>query len=132
MRIDTRYGKAVAQVLTVSSRVEYQYRFGCVETLSASELAREWMGVMLRPESKLLRLRTRFNNNAVVMAENKALKDLTQVSSQTSTFRDRVSLLLFEFSIGSHSFIVKTNQSNFGFSFLGLSPVGFPPRRTAR
>jgi len=64
------------QFYTIDSKVENQARFGA-ETVTKSELAKQWIATMLRPNSKLSRLRVNVSKGDVLMAENKTLKDLT-------------------------------------------------------
>ena len=64
------------QFYTIDSKVENQAKFGA-ETVTKSELAKQWIATMLRPNSKLSRLRVNVSKADVLMAENKTLKDLT-------------------------------------------------------
>ena len=56
---------------------EYQSEFGA-EAVTQSELAREWISAMVRPGSKLMRVRVDAVTSAVKAIENKTLQQLTK------------------------------------------------------
>ena len=64
------------QLYTVDCKLENQPEHG-VEQISKSQLAREWIGTLVRPESKLARMRASSLNGSVLMTETKSLKELT-------------------------------------------------------
>ena len=66
----------IPQLYTVDCKLENQARFGA-EQVSQSELAKQWIATMLRPNSKLARLRVNSSDSSVLMTEIKSLKDLT-------------------------------------------------------
>ena len=66
----------IPQFYTVDCKLENQATFGA-EQVSQSELAKQWIATMLRPNSKLARLRVNSSDASVLMAEIKSLKDLT-------------------------------------------------------
>ena len=66
----------VHQLYTVDCKLENQPENG-VEQISKSQLAREWIGTLVRPESKLARMRACSLNGSVLMTETKSLKELT-------------------------------------------------------
>ena len=66
----------VHQLYTVDCKLENQPEHG-VEQISKSQLAREWIGTLVRPESKLARMRACSLNGSVLMTETKSLKELT-------------------------------------------------------
>ena len=72
-----RVGKTTSQRFTLSCKPEYQPHFGC-ETLTQSELAKDWMSTLLRPGSVLARTRVNSENHRVVCVEQKTLKRLTK------------------------------------------------------
>ena len=67
----------IEQLYTVDCKLENQVRFGA-EMVSQSELAKQWMATMLRPKSKLARLRASSSNGSILMTEIKSLKELTK------------------------------------------------------
>ena len=66
----------VHQLYTVDCKLENQPEHG-VEQISKSQLAREWIGTLVRPESRLARMRASSINGSVLMTETKSLKELT-------------------------------------------------------
>ena len=64
------------QYYTIDCKVENQVKFGA-EIMTKAEIAKQWIATMLRPNSKLARLRVNAANADVLMVENKTLKDLT-------------------------------------------------------
>ena len=56
---------------------EYQSEFGA-EAVTQSELAREWISAMVRPGSKLMRVRVDAVTSAVKAIEHKTLQQLTK------------------------------------------------------
>ena len=69
------------QYYTIDCKVENQVEFGG-EIVSKAELAKQWIATLLRPNSRLARLRVNVANQEVLMAENKSLKDLTKDGSK--------------------------------------------------
>ena len=67
----------VPQTYTVDCKLENQTRFGA-EIVSQSELAKQWIGTLVRRNSKLARLRVNSSNFSILMAEIKSLKELTK------------------------------------------------------
>ena len=66
--------------ITVSGHffvAENQPDFGC-EVLTKSEIAGDWLGTLLRPKSKLIRIRANAHNHNIVHVEEKDLKALTK------------------------------------------------------
>ena len=76
LETDANNQELYPQYYTVSCKVENQVEFGG-EMMTKSELAKEWIATMLRPNSKLTRLRVNAATADVLMIENKNLKDLT-------------------------------------------------------
>jgi len=68
--------ETIPQLYTVDCKLENQVEYGG-EKLSKAELAKQWIATLLRPNSKLARLRVNVANQEALMAENKTLKDLT-------------------------------------------------------
>lgn len=64
------------EVFTVSTKLETQLPFG-LEKCTAKELAHEWMATLLRPSSKLARVRIYAKTQEIMNVDIKTLKDLT-------------------------------------------------------
>ena len=69
--------KTHCQTYTMSTKLERQPDFGA-DSLTKSELAREWISTMVRPGSHLLRTRVDALTGSLCAFEMKTLKDLTQ------------------------------------------------------
>ena len=67
----------VQQTYTVDCKLENQTRYGA-EMVSQSELAKQWIGTLVRPNSKLARLRVSSSDSSILMTEIKSLKELTK------------------------------------------------------
>ena len=61
---------------TMSCKPEFQAQYGC-EIMTRSELSREWISTLVRPFSKLARVRADAASHDVLTVEKKTLKDLT-------------------------------------------------------
>ena len=67
----------ITQVHCVSSKLEHQPEFGA-ECLSQSQISRDWMTTLCRPDSMLTRLRINAKNQIIMKSEAKNLKQLTK------------------------------------------------------
>ena len=67
----------VQKTYTVDSKLERQSQFGA-ETVTQSELAKQWIGTLVRPNSNLARARVDASNDCILMTEIKSLKELTK------------------------------------------------------
>jgi len=66
---------------TISSKVEHQSDMGA-EVMTRRELAEEWISTLIRPDSKLARLRVDPLSNFVLAFENPTLKQLTLAGNE--------------------------------------------------
>jgi hypothetical protein len=69
------------QRYTISHKVEHQASMGA-EVMTRKELADEWIATLVRPGSKLARIRVDPLSNHVLTYETKSLKQLTEHGSE--------------------------------------------------
>ena len=72
---------SLLQRITISSKVEHQSDIGA-EVMTRRELADEWISTLIRPDSRLARLRVDPLSNFVLGYEDLSLKQLTSAGNE--------------------------------------------------